>query len=56
MKRCLEGQHFGTDNELQTSIEDYLEEQAAAFYDAGIGKLILRYEKCLRRSDDYVEK
>ena len=29
---------------------------AAAFYDKGIGKLVPRYDKCLSRSGDYVEK
>lgn len=56
MKRWLGGQHFGTDNELQTSVEHWLKAQAAAFYDEGIVKLLPRYEKCLSRSGDYVEK
>ena len=56
MKRCLGGQHFSTDNELQTTVENWLKAQAAAFYDEGIGKLVSRYEKCLSRGGDYVEK
>ncbi|KAJ4432832.1 hypothetical protein ANN_21471 [Periplaneta americana] len=32
MKRCLGGQYFGTDNELQTSVENWLKSQAAGFY------------------------
>ena len=44
------------DNELQTSIENWLKAQAAGFYDEGTEKLVPRYEKCLRRSIDYVEK
>ena len=43
-------------NELQTSVENWLKAQAAGFYDEGIGKLAPRYEKCLRRSVDFVEK
>ena len=43
-------------NELQISIENWLKAQAAGFYDEGTGKLVSHYEKCLRRSDDYVEK
>ena len=43
-------------NELQTSVENWLKSQAAGFHDDGIGKLVPRYEKCLRRSVDYVEK
>lgn len=56
MKRWLGGQHFGTDIELQTSVETWLKTQAAPFYDEGIGKLVPRYDKCLNRSGDYVEK
>ena len=43
-------------NELQTSVENWLKAQAAGFIDEGIEKLVSRYEKCLRRSVDYVEK
>ncbi|GBN10241.1 Histone-lysine N-methyltransferase SETMAR [Araneus ventricosus] len=39
MKRWLGGQNFATDNELQTSVQNWLKTQAAAFYDEGIGKL-----------------
>ena len=42
--------------ELQTSAENWLQAQAAGFYDEGIVKLVPRYEKCLRWSVDYVEK
>ena len=35
MKRCLGGQHFGTDNELQISVENWLKTLAAGFYDDG---------------------
>ena len=43
-------------NELQTSVVNWLKAQAAGFYDEGIGKLVPRYEKCVRRSVDYVEE
>ena len=43
-------------NELQTRVENWLKAQAAGFYDEGIGKLVVRNEKCLRRSVDYVER
>ena len=56
MKWCLGGQYFGIYNELQTSVENWLKAQAAGFYDKGIGKLVLRYEKYPCLSDDYVER
>ena len=40
-----------------TSVENWLKAQAAGLYGDGIGKLVPRYEKCLRRSVDYnIEK
>ncbi|GBO26654.1 Histone-lysine N-methyltransferase SETMAR [Araneus ventricosus] len=56
MKLWLGGQIFATDNELQTSVQNWLKIQAAAFYDEGIGKLVPRYDKCMNRNGDYVEK
>lgn len=56
MKHWLGGQKFGSENELQTSIEHWLKAQVAAFYDKGIGKLAPRYDKYLSRRGDYVEK
>ncbi|GBO38699.1 Histone-lysine N-methyltransferase SETMAR [Araneus ventricosus] len=56
MKRWLGEQIFATDNELQTCVQNWLKTQAAAFYDEGIGKLVPRYDKCMNRNCDYVEK
>ncbi|GBM92555.1 Histone-lysine N-methyltransferase SETMAR [Araneus ventricosus] len=56
MKRWLGGQIFTTDNELQTSVQNWLKTQAAAFYDEGIGKLVPSYDKCMNRNGDYVKK
>lgn len=36
IKRWLGGQHFETNNEMQTSVENWMIAQAAAFYDEGI--------------------
>ena len=55
MKRCLRGQHFGTDTELQITVENWLKALAAGFHDEGIGKLVPRHEKCLRQGGDYLE-
>ncbi|GBM42469.1 hypothetical protein AVEN_79993-1 [Araneus ventricosus] len=56
MKRCLGRQNFATDNELQTSVQNWLKTQAVAFNDEVIGKLLPRYDKYMNRNDDYVEK
>lgn len=56
IKRCIREQHFGTHNKLQTSVENWLKVQVAAFYDKGIINLVPHYKKCLSWSGDYVEK
>ncbi|GBO03605.1 hypothetical protein AVEN_14726-1 [Araneus ventricosus] len=56
MKRWLGRQIFATDNELQTSVQNCLKTPAAAFYDEGIGKLVPRYDKCMNRNGNYIEK
>lgn len=53
MKRWLGGQYFGIDNELQTSVDNWL--KAQAFYGKGIRKLVPCYEKCLGWNDDHVD-
>ena len=41
---------------MQANVQNWLKTQAAGFYAEDIGKLVQLYEKCLRRSVDYVEK
>ncbi|XP_031327821.1 protein GVQW3-like [Photinus pyralis] len=45
-----------TGEELQDMVRTWLDEQAADLYEEGIIKLVPRYEKCLNRLGDYVEK
>ncbi|XP_032670036.1 histone-lysine N-methyltransferase SETMAR-like [Odontomachus brunneus] len=47
---------YHENDELQITVNSWLKAQAAAFYHESIGKLIPRYEKCLHRTGDYVEK
>jgi len=37
-------------------VKNWLSSQPATFYDAGIVKLVSRYDKCLNSEGDYVEK
>ena len=55
MKLWLAGWRFMSDGELKANVNGWLSDQAAAFFDEGIGKLVPRY-KCLNRNGDYVEK
>uniref|UniRef100_A0A1Y1L879 Mos1 transposase HTH domain-containing protein n=1 Tax=Photinus pyralis TaxID=7054 RepID=A0A1Y1L879_PHOPY len=56
LKQALGGTRFRTGEELQDMVRTWLDEQAADLYEEGIIKLVPRYEKCLNRLGDYVEK
>jgi hypothetical protein len=56
MKKWLGSQRFDDDEELQSSVVEWLQSQAVEFYDRGIQKLVKRYDKCLNVGGNYVEK
>jgi len=41
---------------MQQAVMDWLNSQAAVWYEEGISKLVSWYEKCLNVQGDYVEK
>ena len=45
---CPSGMHH--------AVMDWLNSQAAVWYEEGISKLVSRYDKCLNVQGDYVEK
>ena len=51
--RCV---HFATDEEVQAEVRLWFSQQIPNFYSDGIHKLVSRWEKCVRRQGDYVEK
>jgi hypothetical protein len=42
--------------DLQHSVVDWLNSQAAVWYEEGISKLVSQYDNCLNVQGDYVEK
>lgn len=56
MKKWLGSQRFDDDEELKDAVTGWLKAQAGDFYAEGISKLVKRYDKCLNRYGDYVEK
>ena len=56
MKGHLAGRRFTDDEDLQHAVVDWLNSQAAVWYEEGINKLVSRYDKCLNVQGDYVEK
>src|SRR5258705_10551213 len=56
LKKHLGGQRHDDDDEVKTSVVQWLSNQAADFYEDGIQKLVVRYDKCLNTGGNYVEK
>ena len=56
LKDFLSGKRFATDDEVKEAVKDWLSSQAADVYDLGIQKLVERYDKCLNKYGNYVEK
>ena len=56
VKKHLCGQRFSTDDELKYATEEWLKEQSEFFYFTGIEKLRHRYELCIEKGGDCVEK
>ena len=56
LKGYLGGKRFQNNEELQECVMDWFNNLAAPFYEEGIKKLIHRWDKCLNRGGDYVEK
>ena len=56
VKEHLACKRFTDDEDLQHAVMDWLNSQAAVWYEEGISKLVSRYDKCLNVQGDYVEK
>jgi phage-related protein len=56
MKQHLRGQRFHSIEDVQNEVKKWLRAQDAFFFYAGLDKLIYRYDKCLNRLGDYMEK
>jgi hypothetical protein len=56
MKMHLRVQSFHTIEDVQNEVKEWLHAEDAFFSYEGLDKLIYRYDKCLNRLGDYVEK
>lgn len=56
LKKHFGDRRFNSTHEIEAAVTDYFKNLDAKSYSVGIGKLVLRYEKCLERFGDYVEK
>jgi len=56
VKIQMRGQHYETNEAIQTAVRQCLRAAGTEFYLKGIFKLPERWEKCVQRYEDYVEK
>ena len=56
LKKFLAGKRFYDNDDLKDAVQKWLTSQAAALYEEGIEKRLPRYDKCLRKGGEYVEK
>jgi hypothetical protein len=56
MKEHLAGKRHADDEDLRRAVMDWLNSQAAVWYEEGISKLVSWYDKCLNAQGDYVER
>jgi GTP cyclohydrolase I len=56
VKNQMQGQHYETNDTLQTAVHQCLRAAGTEFYRKGIFKLPERWEKCVQQNGDYVEK
>ena len=56
LKMFLAGQRFTCADKVKAAVRQWFHSQTVDFYRSGIVKLVLRWDKCLNRHGDYVEK
>jgi histone-lysine N-methyltransferase SETMAR len=56
LKKFLGGRRFLENDDVKEAVITRFSLQAASFYDAGIQKLVPRYDRCLNNGGNYVEK
>jgi hypothetical protein len=56
MKKHLRGQSFHSNEDVQNEVKKWLRAQDTFFFYEVLDKSIYRYDKCLNRLGDYVEK
>ena len=55
-KEALRGRQFSRDDDVKAAVHQWLRAQPKTFFSDGIKKLVGRWEKCITKQGDYVEK
>jgi [histone H3]-lysine36 N-dimethyltransferase SETMAR len=56
LKKWLGGKRFSTNSEVIAAVNGYFEDLDTSTYNAGIANLEYRWNKCVERAGDYIEK
>jgi len=56
MKKPLRGIHFETLQEIKSAVNRWIKGTPKEFFEQGLKKLVVRWEKCIVLNGDYVEK
>jgi len=56
LKNALWGRRFPCDDDVKAAVHQWLHAQPKTFFADGIKKLIGRWEKCIAKQGDYIEK
>ena len=56
LKKDLKGTRFTLDDEVKQAVTSWIKQRTPEFFIDGMRKLVLRWEKCIERQGDYVEK
>ena len=55
-KKHLKGNHYDSDEEVVEAVRQWCREQSPEFFADGIRQLVRRWQLCVDRGGDYVEK
>lgn len=56
LKNALRDRRFSSDQQVKDAVHTWLAAQPKTFFSEGIGKLVQRWTKCIKKQGDYVEK
>ena len=56
LKKHLKGNHYDSDEEVVAAVRQWCWEQSPEFFADGIRQLVRRWQLCVDRDGDYVEK
>ena len=56
LKKHLKGNHYDSDEEVVAAVRQWCREQSPEFFADGIRQLVRRWQLCVDRDGDYVEK